>query len=332
MLMRHGLGMVSAESAARLPNDAAKAPEAMAEAARSSRAELQPAASSEPAAAGALSQELEALLDLVRQAPQASPPTPLGQPVASTDAAQHELLLQALLAKTLAASTAAEMQAYREGSDARGRRDEPRMIAPPETSLATRDARLPATWYSPSVPAPEPWFGSELRAGALGLGLGILIIVPVVLWSSGWLLSERSAMRGAAVKTLKAVEPTAPLPAPMMASLAEPKVELATVRREPIVAAGPITPVADAAHPQVAQARLSIESGDIVAARAMLSDAGLAGRGDAQFALAETFDPNVLAAWGTRGVAADVEKARAHYQVALGLGFATARERLKGLQ
>jgi TPR repeat protein len=50
------------------------------------------------------------------------------------------------------------------------------------------------------------------------------------------------------------------------------------------------------------------------------------------FALAETYDPNMLAAWGTRGVAADVAKAKALYGEALERGVARARRRLEALQ
>ncbi len=50
------------------------------------------------------------------------------------------------------------------------------------------------------------------------------------------------------------------------------------------------------------------------------------------FALAETYDPNMLAAWGTRGVAADVAKARALYRKALSLGAERAQVRLDALK
>jgi TPR repeat protein len=48
--------------------------------------------------------------------------------------------------------------------------------------------------------------------------------------------------------------------------------------------------------------------------------------------LAETYDPNMLAAWGIRGVAPDVPKAKALYGEALDLGNARARQRLDALQ
>ncbi len=324
MLMRHGLEIVSSENDGL---DATATPDSASELGRDERAG-QAAPRANPPMVEGLSQELEALLDLVRQAPQALPAPPYPQAATSADAATHDMILQALRAKAATDGAAEEAARYREDPTVTGRQGDHRRVAPAGTALATSEARLPATWYNPSVAAPEPWFGSELRAGALGLGLGILVIVPVVLLSSGWLLTDRSTTGGTAGKSVKAAATTAPL----IASLAEPKVELAAVRREPILAASPEPVAAEAGHPLVAHARLMIESGDIASARAILSDAGLAGRAEAQFVLAETFDPNVLAAWGTRGIAADVEKARAHYQVALGLGQTTARERLKGLQ
>ena len=47
---------------------------------------------------------------------------------------------------------------------------------------------------------------------------------------------------------------------------------------------------------------------------------------------AETYDPNMLAAWGTRGAVADVAKARALYAKALNQGVGKAMMRLEGLK
>ena len=82
----------------------------------------------------------------------------------------------------------------------------------------------------------------------------------------------------------------------------------------------------------LAQAAQRIESGDVAGAREMLADADDGGQGAVSFALAETYDPNMLAAWGTRGVAADAAKARALYQKAFGLGVARAQNRLDALR
>jgi hypothetical protein len=82
----------------------------------------------------------------------------------------------------------------------------------------------------------------------------------------------------------------------------------------------------------LADARQRVDSGDIAGARELLANGEEASQGAAVFALAETYDPNMLAAWGTRGVAADVARARALYRKALGLGAERAQVRLDALR
>ena len=82
----------------------------------------------------------------------------------------------------------------------------------------------------------------------------------------------------------------------------------------------------------LAQASRRVENGDVTGAREMLAAAEEGSQGSVSFALAETYDPNMLAAWGSRGVAADVAKARALYRKALNLGVATAQNRLDALK
>jgi hypothetical protein len=55
------------------------------------------------------------------------------------------------------------------------------------------------------------------------------------------------------------------------------------------------------------------------------------GNAQALFALAETYDPNMLAAWGTIGMQGDVAKARELYTKALAGGLHEADARLKAL-
>jgi hypothetical protein len=82
----------------------------------------------------------------------------------------------------------------------------------------------------------------------------------------------------------------------------------------------------------IAQAARRIEAGNVAAARELLEGTDDDARGAVAFALAETFDPNMLAAWGTRGVAADVTKAQALYRKALRQGMARAQARLDALK
>jgi TPR repeat protein len=64
----------------------------------------------------------------------------------------------------------------------------------------------------------------------------------------------------------------------------------------------------------------------------MLTASESVGPGPIVFALAETYDPNMLAAWGTRGVTSDVAKARALYRKAVELGVNRAQARLDALK
>ena len=80
------------------------------------------------------------------------------------------------------------------------------------------------------------------------------------------------------------------------------------------------------------RARQRVETGDIGGAREILAAGDDGAQGHVLFALAETYDPNMLAAWGSRGVTADVARARSLYQKALGLGVANAKIRLEALQ
>jgi hypothetical protein len=74
-----------------------------------------------------------------------------------------------------------------------------------------------------------------------------------------------------------------------------------------------------------------IGAGDIGAAREAFSRAASTGDAAATMALAETFDPNMLAAWGARDVKADVGTARMLYGKALDAGITKARMRLEAL-
>ena len=82
----------------------------------------------------------------------------------------------------------------------------------------------------------------------------------------------------------------------------------------------------------MAQARHKIEQGDIAAARRLLERASGSDKAEVWFALAETYDPKMLAQWGVLGVKPDLEKARALYRNARAFGDQGARERLLALR
>jgi len=59
----------------------------------------------------------------------------------------------------------------------------------------------------------------------------------------------------------------------------------------------------------MARASLLLSQGNVGAARIVLERAAETGSAPAMFALAETYDPTILAAWGTLGTQGDVTKA-----------------------
>jgi hypothetical protein len=95
---------------------------------------------------------------------------------------------------------------------------------------------------------------------------------------------------------------------------------------------GPTPAVQIQSNGLIAQALRRIENGDVAGAREMLAAAVDDTQGLFAFALAETYDPKMLLAWGTRGAVADVARARALYRKALNLGVASAYERLEALK
>jgi len=81
----------------------------------------------------------------------------------------------------------------------------------------------------------------------------------------------------------------------------------------------------------LARASQLLVVGDVAAARIVLDRAVESGDLQALFALAETYDPLSLSAWGTLGTQGDVAKARELYAKALAGGVQEAKERLTAL-
>ena len=75
-----------------------------------------------------------------------------------------------------------------------------------------------------------------------------------------------------------------------------------------------------------------IAQADISAARLVLERAASSGDTRAIFALAETYDPNVLSAWRVRGIKGDRNRANALYGDALAKGETEARSRIIALR
>jgi hypothetical protein len=82
----------------------------------------------------------------------------------------------------------------------------------------------------------------------------------------------------------------------------------------------------------MARASVLLAQGNIGAARIVLERAAETGSAPALFALAETYDPATLSAWGTFGTQGDVAKAQELYAQALAGGVVEAKDRLNALR
>jgi hypothetical protein len=216
---------------------------------------------------------------------------------------------------------------------------------------------IPSTWRQPVSNEGDRWFRQQMGAAALGLAAGLMIVVPTVLWLSGWIGGKQKTpstvtaqgdfMKPSEVKTVKVqVRPVDRSSGETASQFVSGSVSAELPRRPDtpamIATARVPEPVPTVRTPEVsqqsraeevlAQAARRIESGDIAGARDLLSGSEVQTIGQASFALAETYDPNMLAAWGTRGAVADVAKARALYAKALNLGVGKAMVRLEGLK
>jgi hypothetical protein len=142
-----------------------------------------------------------------------------------------------------------------------------------------------------------------------------------------------------------------PTPAPMtdkpstapLAASGKPVIAAAAVDDKPATMAARVTaPEAQRTAPEapgnpealrlMARASLLLSQGNIVAARTVLDRAAETGSALALFALAETYDPIILAAWGTFGTQGDAAKARELYARAFAGGVQEANDRLNALR
>jgi hypothetical protein len=235
----------------------------------------------------------------------------LSTPTASLSAADQSLL-HALDAIDRAAAKppSAITDFAAEPASGAAHKERPPGEPPPEVM------RLPAAWYAePEPERPSPW-AAEIKAGLIGLGVGLGLVVPMGLFFGGWLGPERQPPpRTAAPERVTEIAPVRAQPA------AAQQIQQASLKTE------------IEADPDVilAEARRAMTVGEIETARLLLAHPVSVGQGEAMLLLGETFDPNVLAALGTRGVVADVSKARTLYDEAARRGVAVAKVRLRGL-
>ena len=203
---------------------------------------------------------------------------------------------------------------------------------------------IPSTWRAQPEPPKSPALRDQLRAASVGFATGLAVIVPVVLVLTGRLddLSLGSFFGKTEPAGAEMAQP-APVPAPVQVqqrvvpttvvtpAQTAPQ-QTAAAHVEPVTPKPPPAPEPEVSWTSaIAEGKKRILGGDITGGRAVLKPAVAANEPDAILAMAETYDPNMLAAWGVRDVAADVELARELYQKALRAGVDTARTRLQAL-
>ena len=219
---------------------------------------------------------------------------------------------------------------------------------------------IPSTWRQPVPYDDDHWFRHQMGAAVLGLIAGLMIVIPAVLWLSGFFGQQRSGSTAArtspsAIESSptadKVVEAARARPVHQHPSAEKPSESAAqyvigslepqpgqpfAANPTPLSAIPRVAPLVDPIKPRIeellAQANQKIESGDVIGAREMLASADDGTQGAISFALAETYDPNMLAAWGIRAMVADAAKARELYQNASDLRVTRAQNRLDGLR
>lgn len=220
----------------------------------------------------------------------------------------------------------------------------------PSRQAATLPAHSPTVYaelpYDDDEPLPMPtafravpvkqgsWVVHQLKAGLLGLSLGLVLVLPTVLWMTGRLgdatamLSSTAAEKPAEVQKTEVVAVRPVETAPRAVAGADQIAALPQTADRP----DPEKRRQEEAEALLERAREMIGDGNMVRARELLGDAMLADDPHGLFALAETYDPNILAATGARDVRAEVGRARMLYAKALAGGVAAAENRLNALK
>ncbi len=178
------------------------------------------------------------------------------------------------------------------------------------------DIGLPRVFQKPTdavgrQASPEDDIEQYKSAALRGFGLGLLIVIPAVVWV-----------------TFSVIAPGQKTPAKSNA----PVVAAATGVSAEVFKAHENSAPALTPDDAMRKAARLIKAGQVSSAQAVLEKPELAAIPSIVMALAETFDPQMLAAWGVKGARADVAKARHYYKVALSLGVSRAKNRLEMLK
>ena len=220
---------------------------------------------------------------------------------------------------------------------------------------------MPISWLSPVKPQPPSVIVRNLSSGALGLAVGLTLAVPLVLWQKGRIdpvgavagIASNFGFAAAAPATTAtaAIEVRAPVaetPRAVPRTLTVPVETVRPAQREPakasaavaviqpvpgaIVEVAPVLSEADKAAALLDDARRLIGEGDFRRARSVLENQTISALPEARFLLAETYDPNYLAARGVSSVRAEVPRAVELYRQALDGGVEAARQRIGALR
>jgi hypothetical protein len=227
-------------------------------------------------------------------------------------------------AENLSVSMASSSRGQR-GSAGRSSADWHRAHPEPEDADDDERVPIPTAWRTRPEPAPPSWLAHQIKAGMFGLALGLVLVIPTVLWLTGRFgaaFDPQSVVTSAVSPQESSQErPATAEMAPTLAVQSKTAARAASEEKND-----------DAVSELLGRAEALIADGEMQLARDLLTDSLLENNPRAAFALAETFDPNILAATGARGVRAEVERARMLYGKALAGGITLARQRLEALR
>ncbi|MDX2158125.1 MAG: hypothetical protein SFW09_16615 [Hyphomicrobiaceae bacterium] len=185
----------------------------------------------------------------------------------------------------------------------------------------------------------------HLWMGGAGFAGGLVLVVPLVLAVTGkggpetWLSLTRTTPTdtpGALTAGAGALPSLVSAPRLTARTTEQPiidSVQPVHAARKPVTAVVPAVSARSAtAEDDLTIAKAMILEGNVVGARKLLSSPSNVERNEALFMMAETYDPNVLAALGITGVMAETATARRLYEAAAVRGNGAAEQRLQALR
>jgi hypothetical protein len=233
--------------------------------------------------------------------------------------------------------TERQSEAYRESlaqERARNRGLEEQLAARQDTT-PSRGRNATASLSDTPVPTPAPT--TDKPATAPLAASGKPVIAAAAVNDKPATMAARSTAPEAPGNPVPPQAPaidksaTAPLP-----TTGKPVIAAAAVDDKPATMAARLTAPEAPGNPEavrlMARASLLLSQGNVGAARIVLERAAETGSAPVLFALAETYDPVVLSAWGTFGTQGDAAKAQELYAKALAGGVVEAKDRLNALR